>query len=84
MTAKRSGATGGRRIHLQADPDRFAVRRDRTVGRAHVSAAGAPQKKEAEPALNRSRVGFSAQIPILADRRGRPLRVTDGQRHDRP
>ena len=53
--------------------------------RAHVSAAGAPKHKEAEPARGRSRGGFGPQIPILADLRGRPLplRVTGGQRHDR-
>ena len=42
------------------------------------------KNKEAEPALNRSRDGFSTKIYVLADRRGRPLclRVTGGQRHD--
>ena len=41
--------------HLEAKPDVSAVRLDSTIGRAHVSAAGAPQKKEAEPALGCSR-----------------------------
>ena len=60
------------------------MRLDSTIVRAHVSAAGAPKKKEAEPALGRSRGGFGTQIHILADLRGRPLRlrVTGGQRHD--
>ena len=41
-------------------------------------------KNQADPALERSRGGFSAQIRILADRQGRSLclRVTGGQRHD--
>ena len=69
--------------HLQADPDRSSMRLDSTVGRAHVSAAGAPKNK-GEPAPGRSRGGFSTQIHILADRRARPLhlRVTGGQHHD--
>ena len=81
--------------YLQADPDLSAVRRDSTVVRAHVSAAGAqrppadqaavlrahvsaagaPQNKGTDPALGRSRGGFGTQIHILADRRGRPLRL---------
>ena len=48
---------------------------DSMVVRAHVSAAGAPPEKEAEPALGRSRPGCGTQIHILADRRGRPLRL---------
>ena len=58
---------------------------DSTVGRAHVSAAGAPKNKGKDPALGRSRGGFGIQIHILADRRGRPLRlrVPGGPRHDR-
>ena len=59
--------------HLQAAPDLSAVLWDSTIVRAHVSAAGAPPKQEAEPALGRSRGGFGTQIHILADRRGRPL-----------
>ena len=57
---------------------------DSTIVRAHVSAAGTPQKKETEPALGRNRGGFGSQIHILADRQGRPLnlRVTGGPRHD--
>ena len=69
--------------YLQADLDLSAVRLDSTVVRAHVSAAGAPQNKGAETALGRSWGGFSPQIHVLADRRGRPLRVTGGPRHDR-
>ena len=70
--------------HLQAQPDLSAVRLDSTIVRAHVSAAGAPQKKEADPALGRSRGGFGTKIHSLADRQGRPLplRVTGGPRHD--
>ena len=57
---------------------------DSPIGRVPVSAAGAPNKKEADPARGRSRGGFGAQIPILADRRGRPLSLrTGGPRHDR-
>ena len=72
------------RAHRQAQPDLSAVRLDSTVVRAHVSVAGAPKHKEAEPARGRSRGGFGTQIHILADLRGCPLRlrVTDGQRHD--
>lgn len=44
---------------LQADPDRFAVRRDSMVVRAHASATGAPPK-ETDPALDRSR---AASVP---------------------
>ena len=68
--------------HMQAKPDVSAVRLDSTIERAHVSAAGAPKTKEADLALGRSRGGFDTQIHILADRRGRPLRVPGGQRHD--
>ena len=70
--------------YRQDEPDLSAVRRDSTVGRAHVRAAGAPQHKETDPALGRSRGGFGSQIHILADQRGRPLclRLTGGPRHD--
>ena len=51
--------------HLQANPDLSAVRLDSPVVRAPVSAAGAPPKKEAEPALGNSRGGFRTQISIL-------------------
>ena len=47
-----------------------------------MSAAGAPQNKGTDPALGRSRGGFGTQIHMLADRRGRSLRVTGGQHHD--
>ena len=52
--------------------------------RTHVSAAGAPQKKGRDPALGRSRGGFSSQIHSLADPRGRPLCVglAGSQCHD--
>ena len=71
--------------YLQADPDLSVVQLDSTVVRAHVSAAGAPPKTETDPALGRSRGGFGTQIHVLADQRGRPLRlcVTGGPRHDR-
>ena len=53
--------------------------------RAHVSAAGAPPNQGTDHALGRSRSGFGTPIHVLADRRGRPLRlrVTGGPRHDR-
>ena len=66
-----------------AAPDRSAVRRDSPVGRAHVRAAGAPPNQGRDPTLGRNRGGFSPQIHVLADRRGRPLRLTGGPRHDR-
>ena len=69
--------------YLQADPDRSAVRLDSAVMRAHVSAAGTPPNPGTDHALGRSRGGFGTQIHGLADRRGRPLRVTGGPRHDR-
>ena len=50
---------------------------------ARMSAAGASPKKEADPARGRSRPGCGPQIRIRAARRGRPLRVTGGPRHDR-
>ena len=71
---------------VQADPDLSAVRLDSTIVRAHVSAVGAlPSPKEADPALGRSRGGFSPKVHRMSDRRGRPLglRLTGGQRHDR-
>ncbi len=58
--------------YLQADPDRSAVRLDSTI----VRAAGTLKNKGTDPALGRSRGGFGIQIHGLADRRGRPLRVT--------
>ena len=64
-----TGATGA------AAPDLFVVLLDSTA----VSAAGVLKNKEAEPALNRSRDGFSTKIYVLADRRGRSLRVTGGR-----
>ena len=70
--------------YLQADPDLSAVQLDSTLVRAHVSAAGAPKSPGTDHALGRSRGGFGTQIHLLADRRGRPLRlrVTGGPRHD--
>ena len=54
-------------------------------GRARARERGrcAPNKG-LDPVLGRSRGSFSTQIHILADRRGRSLRlrVTGGQRHD--
>ena len=69
--------------YLQADPDLSAVRLDSTVVRAHVNAEGAPQNQGTDPD-DRSRDGFGTKIRILAERRGRPLRlrVTGGPRHD--
>ena len=74
-----------RRAYRQADPDLSTLRRDRTVMRARIRAAGTRQKKGTDPARGRSRGGVSTQIHILTDRRGRPLglRVTGGQRHER-
>lgn len=51
------------------------VRRDSPAGRARMSATGAPKNKEAEPAAGRSQGGFGVPIPIIANRRGRPLRL---------
>ena len=51
--------------------------------RIQIYPAGAPKNQETEPALGHSRGSFCTQIHILADRRGRPLRVTGGQCHDR-
>ena len=75
----------GRRAYRQAAPDLSTLRRDRTVMRARIRAAGTLQKKGTDPARGRSRGGVSTQIHILTDRRGRPLglRVTGGQRHER-
>ena len=69
--------------YLQADLNRSAVRLDSTIVRAHVSAADTPKNQGTDHALGRSRGGFGTQIHVLADRRGRPLRlrVTGGQRH---
>ena len=44
------------------------MRLDSTNGRR----SGRIQEKAAEPALGRSRGDFRTQIPILADRKGRP------------
>ena len=72
--------------YLQADPDLSAVWLGSTVGRAHVSAAGAPKNKGTDPALGRRRSNFGTQIHVLADCRGRPLRLrgTGGPRHAAP
>ena len=74
------GAWPRQMIYLQADPDLSAVWLNGTV----VSAAGAPPKG-LDPALGRSRGGFSSRIRILADQRERPLclRLTGGSRRDR-
>lgn len=61
--------------HLQAVPNWSAVRLDSMSVRAHVRSAGAPKKKETEPALGCSWGDFRTQISILADRQGRPLRL---------
>ncbi len=62
-----------RMAYRQTHPDRAAVRRDSAVAR---------QRTGAEPALGRRRGGFGPQIRMRADRRGRPLRVTNGPRRD--
>ena len=66
---------------------RSGARRRRTVapGRAERAHMRAPKRTKAEPARGRSRGGFGTQIPLLADRRDRPLRlrVTGGPRPDR-
>ena len=69
---------------VQADPDLSAVLLDSTIVRAHVRAVGAPRNQELDPALGRSRGGFSTKVHRMSDRRGRPLalRLTGGQRHD--
>ena len=63
---------------LQTDPDLSAGLRDSTV----VSAASPPPQSRDGSRPRRSRGGFGTQIHVLADRRGRPLRVTGGPRHD--
>ena len=45
--------------YVPADPDLSAVLLNSPVVRAHVRAAVAPPKKEAEPSLGHSRGGFS-------------------------
>ena len=71
--------------YMRAAPELSAVRRDRTVGRAHARAAGAPPNQGRDPALGRSRGDFRSRIHLLADQRGRPLCVslTSGPRRDR-
>ena len=66
--------------YMQADPDRSAS----LVVRAHVSASGASNRREADPALGRSRGGFSTRGHSLTDRRGRSLglSVMGGPRYD--
>ena len=51
--------------YLRAKPELSASLLDSTVGRAHVSAAGAPKKKGLDPVLGRSRGGFSSKIHTL-------------------
>ena len=75
-----------------AAPDGLPAGRSGSVRRAagqHSRArarerGGRTQNKGTDLALGRRRGGFSTQIHVLADRRGRPLRlrVTGGQRHD--
>ena len=74
-----------------AAPDSLPAGRSGSVRRAagqHPRArarerGGAPPNPGTDHALGRSRGGFGTQIHILADRRGRPLRVTGGPRHAR-
>ena len=60
------------------------VRLDSTVVRAHVSAAGAPQNKGAEPVLGRNR-GLELQDPHPSGSKGMPpVSAPDGRQcHDR-
>lgn len=69
---------------LQDDPNLSAVSLDSPIVRACVSAAGVPRKKEPDPALSRSRGGFSTKVHRVSDRRGRSLdlHLTGSQRHD--
>lgn len=53
-----------RMAYRQADPARSAVRRDGTVGCSHVSAAGAPPKKETDPARGRRQGGFRSSLHL--------------------
>ena len=71
--------------YLRAELELSAVLPDSTVVRMHAGAEGAPKKKGRDPVLGRSRGGFSSQIHILADRRGRPLclGLTGDQCYDR-
>ena len=81
------GVTGasGPRLMASAVRSRSVRRAVGQHGRARArERGGRAQNKEAESALGRSRGGFHTKIHVLADRRGRPLRlrVTGGQRHD--
>ena len=66
-------------------PYRSAVRLDSTVVRAHVSAAGVPKTKGRITPWVAAGAASAPQIHVLADRRGRRLRlrVTGGSRRDR-
>lgn len=57
--------------------------RDSAIVRAYEGRRRA--KKETDPARGRSRGCFRTQVPLIADRRNRPLglRLTGGQRPDR-
>jgi transposase len=54
------------------DPDMESVLIDSTIVRAHPCAAGA-RKSEEDPALGRSRGGFSTKIHVKVDALGNPL-----------
>ena len=70
------GVWSRRMAYLQADSELSAGLRDSTVVRAHACAVGAPKKKGRDPALGRSRAGFSTQIHILADHGAAPCVCT--------
>jgi transposase len=54
------------------DPDMESVLMDSTIVRAHPCAAGA-RKSDEDPALGRSRGGFSTKIHVKVDALGNPL-----------
>ncbi len=54
------------------DPDMESIMIDSTIVRAHPCAAGAIHPEE-DPALGRSRGGFSTKIHVLVDALGNPL-----------
>ena len=68
--------------YMRADPDLSSVWLT-ARSCAYASTVSAP-KKEPDLALGRSRSSFSTKIHILADRRGRSLRVMGSQRHNSP
>ena len=69
---------------MQADPDLSAVRLNSTIVRMHVSAAGAPKPKDAEPARAAGAASAPRSPAWRIDGRLLSLRVTGGQRLDCP